>query len=49
MRRVLSIFLCVVLAYSSVFAQNRTITGKVTDENGKFLEGASVTKLLTKP
>ena len=42
MRRVLSIFLCVVLAYSSVFAQNRTITGKVTDENGKFLEGASV-------
>jgi TonB-linked SusC/RagA family outer membrane protein len=30
------------LAYSSVFAQNRTITGKVTDENGKFLEGASV-------
>ena len=42
MRRVLSIFLCVVLAYSSVFAQNRTITGKITDESGKFLEGASV-------
>ena len=42
MRRVLSIFLCMVLAYSSVFAQNRTITGKITDETGKLLEGASV-------
>ena len=42
MRRVLSIFLCVVLAYSSVSAQNRTISGKVTDETGKVLQGASV-------
>jgi TonB-linked SusC/RagA family outer membrane protein len=31
-----------VLAVSSVLAQNRTITGKVADETGKLLEGASV-------
>jgi len=42
MRRVLTMFLCLVLAYSSSMAQNRTITGKVTDEAGKLLEGASV-------
>ncbi|MEQ1624523.1 MAG: SusC/RagA family TonB-linked outer membrane protein [Sediminibacterium sp.] len=42
MRRVLTMFLCMVLAYSSVLAQNRTITGKVADETGKLLEGASV-------
>ena len=35
-------FLCMVLAISSVLAQNRTITGKVADETGKLLEGASV-------
>lgn len=35
-------FLCMVLAVSSVLAQNRTITGKVADETGKLLEGASV-------
>ena len=42
MRRVLSVFLCMVLACSSVLAQNRTITGKISDETGKMLEGASV-------
>ncbi len=42
MRRVLTMFLCMVLAVSSVLAQNRTITGKVADETGKLLEGASV-------
>ena len=42
MRRVLTMFLCVVLACSSLMAQNRTITGKVADETGKLLEGASV-------
>lgn len=42
MRRVLTMFLCMVLAISSVLAQNRTITGKVADETGKLLEGASV-------
>lgn len=42
MRRVLTMFLCVVLAVSSAMAQNRTITGKVADETGKLLEGASV-------
>jgi len=31
-----------VLACSSVLAQNRTITGKISDETGKMLEGASV-------
>jgi TonB-linked SusC/RagA family outer membrane protein len=31
-----------VLACSSLMAQNRTITGKVADETGKLLEGASV-------
>jgi outer membrane receptor protein involved in Fe transport len=42
MRKVLSIFLCMVLACSSVLAQNRTITGKISDETGKSLEGASI-------
>lgn len=42
MKRLLTIFLCVVLSYSSVLAQNRTITGKVADETGKLLEGASI-------
>lgn len=42
MRRVLTMFLCMVLACSSLMAQNRTITGKVADETGKLLEGASV-------
>jgi len=42
MRRVLTMFLCMVLAVSSVLAQNRTISGKVADETGKLLEGASV-------
>ena len=42
MRKVLSIFLCMVLACSSVLAQNRTITGKISDETGRSLEGASI-------
>ena len=42
MRRVLPALLCFLLAFSSSMAQNRTITGKVTDETGKLLEGASV-------
>ncbi len=42
MRRLLSIFLCMVLASFSVLAQNRTITGKISDETGKLLEGASI-------
>ncbi|MBX9892162.1 MAG: carboxypeptidase-like regulatory domain-containing protein [Chitinophagaceae bacterium] len=42
MRKLLMIFLCVVLASIQVFAQNRTVTGKVTDADGKPLAGASV-------
>ncbi|HEY6974902.1 MAG TPA: carboxypeptidase-like regulatory domain-containing protein, partial [Chitinophagaceae bacterium] len=36
----LPIFMC--LAVSPLFAQNRTVTGKVTDENAKPLSGATV-------
>lgn len=36
------LFLCAVFAFTQVDAQNRTITGKVTDADGKPLSGASV-------
>jgi TonB-linked SusC/RagA family outer membrane protein len=42
MRKLLMIFLCIVLTSIQVLAQNRTVTGKVTDADGKPLAGASV-------
>lgn len=42
MRKFVTLFLCVVLAVTQLNAQNRTISGKVSDETGKPLEGASV-------
>lgn len=42
MRKFVTMLLCVVLALSQTMAQNRTVTGKVSDETGKGLEGASV-------
>ena len=42
MRRVLSSFICLLLVYTYSFAQIKTITGKVTDETGSPLPGATV-------
>ena len=42
MRKFVTMFLCVILALSQTMAQNRTVTGKVSDDTGKPLEGASV-------
>ena len=42
MRKFVTMTLCVILALSQAMAQNRTVTGKVSDETGKPLEGASV-------
>ncbi len=45
MRRLLLLMgglLCILLLPDSIFAQNKTVTGKVTDANGAALVGASV-------
>ncbi|MGZ3838924.1 MAG: SusC/RagA family TonB-linked outer membrane protein [Flavisolibacter sp.] len=42
MRRPLLIMLGLLLAYGQLLAQNRTITGKVTDEKGNIVPNASV-------
>ncbi len=42
MNRVLLLIFCCFFACAGVLAQNRTITGKVTDEDGKAVSGASV-------
>ena len=42
MRRLLLLIMAVVLAISQVMAQQRTITGKITDESGNPISGASV-------
>ncbi len=42
MRKFVTLVLCVVISLSQAMAQNRAITGKVMDETGKALEGASV-------
>src|SRR3954469_7609229 len=42
MRRLLFFLLGVLLINAQLLAQNRTVTGKVTDENGNPIEGASV-------
>src|SRR6476659_5346902 len=43
MRILLPMFMC--LAAFPLFAQNRTVTGKVTDENAKPLTGATVSAM----
>ncbi len=42
MRKFVTVLLCVIFALSQSMAQNRTVSGKVFDETGKALEGASV-------
>jgi TonB-linked SusC/RagA family outer membrane protein len=42
MRKLVLFVLCITLALSQVFAQSRTISGKVTDESGNPLVGATV-------
>lgn len=42
MRKLLMLFLCAVFAFTQADAQNRTITGKVVDADGKPISGASV-------
>ncbi len=42
MRKLVTVFLCMVLTVLQLNAQNRTITGKVTDADGKAVSGASV-------
>jgi TonB-dependent starch-binding outer membrane protein SusC len=45
MRKHLSLLLCVCLAVTQLFAQNRTVSGKVTDEKGTPLASVTVTAL----
>ncbi|MDB5190654.1 MAG: hypothetical protein JWQ96_217 [Segetibacter sp.] len=42
MRKLVMFGLCIVLAVSQLYAQNRTITGRVTDDTGNPLIGATV-------
>ena len=42
MRKIIYLFLFLCFVSTSIFAQTRTITGKVTDENGKPLSNASI-------
>src|SRR6185436_14946308 len=42
MRRLLLMLVLVVLAIGQILAQQRTITGKITDESGNPISGASV-------
>jgi TonB-linked SusC/RagA family outer membrane protein len=42
MRKITTLLLCMFFGVSSLLAQNRTITGKVTDEKGAPLSGASI-------
>ena len=42
MRKLVTVFLCVFFALCQLAAQNKTITGKVTDAEGKPVAGASV-------
>ncbi len=42
MRKLLVILASVVLLGTQLYAQNRTVTGKVTDENGGPLQGVTV-------
>ena len=42
MRKTALLVLCFLIAAAQLIAQTRTLTGKVTDENGVALEGATV-------
>lgn len=42
MRKLLTVLLCIFFAVSQLAAQNKTITGKVTDAEGKPIPGVSV-------
>ncbi|MEY4739747.1 MAG: hypothetical protein RLZZ05_1131, partial [Bacteroidota bacterium] len=42
MRKIILLILCVSLSFAQSFAQSRVVTGKVTDENGSPIAGASV-------
>lgn len=42
MRKLVTVFLCLLFSLFQLQAQNRTITGTVTDESGKPVSGASV-------
>jgi hypothetical protein len=42
MRKIILLVLCASLSFAQSFAQSRVVTGKVTDENGSPLAGASV-------
>lgn len=42
MRKLSALFLCLILMALQLQAQNRTITGKITDSDGKPVSGASV-------
>ncbi len=42
MRRLTMLLVCMVLAVSQLFAQNRTLTGKVTDDKGIPIANASI-------
>lgn len=42
MRKLVTVFLCLLFSLFQLQAQNRTVTGTVTDESGKPVSGASV-------
>ena len=42
MRKVVLLFMAIMLSVSHLWAQQRTITGKVTDDKGAPIPGASV-------
>ncbi len=48
MRKIVFLLLCILTASSQLFAQGKTVTGKVTDENGNPLSGASISAVGSK-
>lgn len=48
MRKLIALFMCISLLSMQAWAQSRTVTGKVTDEKGAPLAGASITVKGTK-
>ena len=48
MRKIVFFLLCILTASSQLFAQGKTVTGKVTDENGNPLSGASISAVGSK-
>ena len=45
MRKLLMLFLAIAFASLELLAQGRTVTGKVTDENGEVLSGVTVSEI----